>query len=297
MSGPHILRPSILLLLVLAALVPPRLVAQNSRLPNLPHSVKFAVIGDNGTGKEQQYEVGRRMAEVRSSFPFDLVLMLGDNLYGGQDPVDYVRKFELPYKALLDADVVFQATLGNHDAPRARSYRPFNMSGERYYTFTRQNVRFFVLDTNMLDPKQLAWADAALADAPERWKICYFHHPLYSNAGRHGSAIDIRVLLEPLLVRHGVDVVFSGHDHIYERLKPQKGITYFLVGSSGQLRKGDLQPSTTTAVGFDRDQAFMLVEIAGSEMFFETVSRTGTVIDSGVISNSARMRETTNGTR
>jgi predicted phosphodiesterase len=296
MKGPHVLRLSIALLLFGVAVASPRLVAQNSRLPNLPQSVKFAVIGDNGTGNAGQYDIGRQMAEARSVFRFDLVLMLGDNLYGGQNPADYVRKFELPYKALLDAGVLFQATLGNHDAPEARSYRPFNMNGERFYTFTRQNVRFVVLDTNALDAKQLAWADAALADAREPWKICYFHHPLYSNAGRHGSAIDIRVLLEPLLVRHGVDVVFSGHDHIYERIKPQKGITYFLVGSSGQLRKGDLRSSPTTAVGFDRDQAFMLVEIAESEMFFETISRTGAVVDSGVIAGRARMRETTNGT-
>jgi hypothetical protein len=282
MNGSPVLRPSIALLLFAAAVASPGLVAQNSRLPNLPQSVKFAVIGDNGTGKPPQYEVGRQMAGTRRAFPFDLVLMLGDNLYGGQNLVDYVQKFERPYQALLDAGVVFQATLGNHDAPAARSYRPFNMNGERYYTFTRQNVRFFVLDTNILDAKQLAWADAALADTREPWKICYFHHPLYSNAGRHGSAIDVRVLLEPMLIRHRVDVVFSGHDHIY-----------VLVGSSGQLRKRDLQPSPTTAVGFDRDQAFMLVEIAGAEMFFETRSRTGAIVDSGVISKKATMRETT----
>jgi hypothetical protein len=94
-----------------------------------------------------------------------------------------------------------------------------------------------------------------------------------------------------------VDVVFSGHDHIYERLKPQKGIHYFLAGSSGQLRKGDLRRSETTAAGFDADQAFMLVEIAGSELFFETISRTGVVVDAGAISRKGRARETTDGTR
>jgi hypothetical protein len=61
-----------------------------------------------------------------------------------------------------------------------------------------------------------------------------FHHPLYSDAARHGSNIELRVVLEPLLVRYGVSVVFSGHDHVYERSTPQKGITYFIEGSSGQ---------------------------------------------------------------
>ena len=74
-------------------------------------------------------------------------------------------------------------------------------------------------------------------------RIAYFHHPLYGNAGRHGANVDLRVLLEPLLVKYGVQVVFSGHDHVYERLKPQRGIYYFVTGSGGQLRKGDLQES------------------------------------------------------
>ena len=66
-----------------------------------------------------------------------------------------------------------------------------------------------------------------------------------------------------------------GHDHIYERIKPQKGITYFVNGSSGELRKGDVRPSAMTAAYFDQDQAFSLVEIAGDDMFFQARSRTG----------------------
>jgi 3',5'-cyclic AMP phosphodiesterase CpdA len=140
-----------------------------------------------------------------------------------------------------------------------------------------------MFDTNLLDPKQLAWIEDALAAAKEEWKIAAFHHPLYSNGGRHGSNVDIRVVLEPMLTRYGVQVVFTGHDHVYERLKPQKGITHFVIGSSGQLRKGDLSPSPTTAAGFDQDQAFAVFEIAGDEMAFQAISRTGTVVDSGVI--------------
>ena len=136
---------------------------------------------------------------------------------------------------------------------------------------------------NVLDAAQLTWAETALQQSTEAWKIAYFHHPLYGNAGRHGSNVDVRVLLEPLLVKYGVHVVFSGHDHVYERLKPQRGIHYFVAGSGGQLRKGDLQKSDITAAGFDQDQAFMLVEIAGDEMHFQVVSRTGVTVDSGQI--------------
>ena len=252
-------------------------------LPNHAGSLKFAVIGDNGTGRQPQLDVATQMARAHQAFPFDLVLMLGDNFYGPQSPGDLENKFARPYRPLLDAGVTFRAALGNHDDIATINYPPINMDGQRYYTYVRGNVRFVVLDTNVLDAPQIVWARSTLRQAIEPWKIAYFHHPLYGNAGRHGSNVDLRVLLEPLLIEFGVQVVFSGHDHVYERLKPQRGIQYFVAGSAGQLRKGDLELSDTTAAGFDQDQAFMLVEIAGDDLYFQTVSRTGATVDSGVI--------------
>jgi hypothetical protein len=248
-----------------------------------PVSLKFAVLGDAGDGGTPQYDVGHQMWTARAEFPFEFVIALGDNMYGRQEPQDFVAKFEKPYERLLQAGVRFFATLGNHDRPDNRFYAGFNMGGERFYTFVRQHVRFIVLDTNLLDPRQLAWVDNTLRTAPEAWKIAYFHHPLYSNGGRHGSNVELRVLLEPILVKYGVTAVFAGHEHIYERLVPQKGITHFVEGSGGQLRKGDLKRADTTAAGFDQDQTFMLIEVAGDQMSFRTVSRTGVTVDSGVI--------------
>lgn len=270
----------VLLLLVGISTVAP---AQNSALPGRQDSVKFAVIGDTGTGATSQYDVGRQMATAHGAFPFDTVLMLGDNMYGTQAPQDFVSKFERPYDDLLKKGVLFYASLGNHDDQRNRFYKGFNMGGERYFTFVKKNVRFFVLDSNQLDPRQRAWLEEALQGAREPWRVCYFHHPLYSDARRHGSDVSLRVALEPLFVKYDVNVVFSGHDHVYERFKPQKGIVYFVSGSAGELRRGDLRPSTQTAAYFDQDQSFMLVEVAGDEMFFSAVSRTGAVVDSGVI--------------
>jgi Calcineurin-like phosphoesterase len=252
-------------------------------LPNRVDTVKFAVLGDNGSGDRGQQDVAAQMAAVRQVFPFQFVVMLGDNFYGSQGPADLVKKFDRPYKPLLDAGVTFHAAIGNHDEPERVNYPPLNMAGQRYYTYVRGPIRFFVLDTNLMDAPQLRWFEAALQQAREPWKVAYFHHPLYGNAGRHGSAVDLRVLLEPLLLRFGVRVVLAGHDHVYERLRPQKGIYYFIAGSGGKLRKGDLQPSDATAAGFDQDQAFMIVEVDADEMFFQTISRTGASVDSGAI--------------
>lgn len=256
-------------------------------VPNGAGSLKFAVIGDNGSGDDGQYGVAAQMEAVRRIFAFGFVIMMGDNFYGSQDAPGRVKKFEKPYKPLLDAGVTFHAALGNHDKLAVIDYPPLNMGGQRYYTFVRGEVRFFVLDTNVMDAPQLRWFEQALQQAGERWKVAFFHHPLYGNAGRHGSAVDMRVLLEPLLVRYGVAVALSGHDHVYERLQPQKGVHYFVVGSSGKLRKGDLERSGTTAAGFDRDQAFMIVEVDGDELFFQTISRAGETVDSGVIRRPA----------
>ena len=270
------------LVAALVLLQPARAVSRQD-LPRLTDSLKLAVIGDSGNGRRAQDQVAAQMIAVRKRFPFELVLMVGDNLLGRQAAADFVTKFERPYAPLLSSDVQFFAALGNHDEPTTRYYPPFNMGGQRYYTYARQRVRFFVLDSTDFDPAQEAWIENALKAAAEEWKVCYLHHPLYSSGSRHGSAVDLRARLEPLFVEHGVQVVFSGHDHVYERIKPQNGIHYFVVGSSGQLRQGGVRPSPMTAAYFDRDQVFMVAEIAGQELSFEAITRVGETVDSGVI--------------
>ncbi len=249
------------------------------------------MIGDSGTGERGQYEVGERMAEYHARFPFEFVLMLGDNIYGREKPEDYAKKFERPYRALLDAGVEFYAALGNHDEPVQRFYEPFNMGGRPYYSFKtpRGEVRFFALESGYVDDAQIAWLEQALREARETWKIGFFHHPLYSSGRRHGPAEEVRELLEPLFVEHGVDVVFAGHEHFYERLKPQQGILYFTSGGAGKLRRSNITRATPEyARGFDQDHHFMLVEITGDELHFQAVSRAGSTIDSGVFRRGDR---------
>jgi hypothetical protein len=262
--------------------------AQQQSRPARPDSLKFAVIGDNGTGRKPQFDVAAQMVTARRSFPFEMVIMLGDNIYGGQSPQDLVDKFDRPYKQLLDAGVKFYASLGNHDNQNLRFYEPWNMNGERFYTFTKRNVRFFVLDTTYLEKEQVGWLERELKSANDDWKIAYFHHPLYSSGRRHGSDPELQATLEPLFVKYGINIVFAGHDHFYERITPQKGIHHFVSGAAGQLRRGNLRESGLTVKGFDQDQSFMLVEIFGDVMEFEAISRTGRVVDSGTIERGQR---------
>ena len=223
------------------------------------------------------------MTAFHAAFPFEFVVMLGDNIYGHHEPSDFKRKFEDPYAPLLDAGVKFFASLGNHDITNERFYKPFNMDGKRYYNFRRGDVEFFALDSNYMDPEQLSWIEKALTDSDARWKICFFHHPLYSDGKAHGPDLDLRKQLEPIFVAHGVNVVLAGHEHCYERIQPQKGIYYFVLGCSGQLRYHNLKRSTEMVKGFDTDRVFGLMEIAGEELHFQTISRTGETVDTGVL--------------
>ena len=255
-----------------------------SGVPNLKDSLKFVAIGDNGTGDKPQYDLAEKMNAWRRQFPFELVIMLGDNIYGRQRPQDFIDKFENPYKPLLDAGVKFMAALGNHDAREQKLYQLFNMGGQLYYTWQPQaDIRFFMLESTYPVPEQIKWFEDELKKSGSAWKIAVFHHPLYSSGETHGSDTSLRGVIEPLLLKYNVSLVLNGHDHFYERIKPQKGIQYFVVGSGGQLRKGNIDRSTgLTEKGYDVDLAFMAAEIDGDQMYFNAISRTGQTVDSGV---------------
>ena len=93
----------------------------------------------------------------------------------------------------------------------------------------------------------------------------------------------LRNALEPIFRRHGVAVAFSGHEHFYERIKPQFGITYFISGGAGSLRIGDIRPSRLMDAGFDRDYHFMLIEIDDHTLYYQAISRIGGTIDAGMV--------------
>jgi predicted phosphodiesterase len=290
MAAP-VLRAALLSVVLSAAiaLASPVSGAPDFAFPLQANSVRMAAIGDMGSGAQPQIDVANQMVKSRKAFPFDFVITLGDNIYTGNKPRDFEADFETPYKSLLEAGVLFYAVLGNHDDPNQRFYKPFNMNGANYYTYKKRNVRFFALDSNYMDLKQLAWFETQLRDAGnDGWKVCYFHHALYSSGAFHGPASDLRKVLEPLFVKYGVDVVFAGHEHVYERVSPQQGVYYFTEGASGELRKGNLRAKGITLAGFDTDRSFLMIEFAGDDMFFQATSRTGISVDSGVIHRTIR---------
>lgn len=258
-------------------------------LPMKSGSVRFAIIGDTGTGTSKQQELADVMVQYQQTFPFDTVLLLGDNLYGTETPADYRKKFQDIYQRLLDNKVKFYAALGNHDQPNERFYEFFNMNGKEYYRFTKGNVAFYALNSNYMDKKQVQWLEDELAKDTSEWKIAFCHHPPYSSGGKHGSDKQLREVVEPIFIKYGVNVVLTGHDHFYERMKPQKGIYYFVSGAGGKLREGDVRDnSPLTEKFYDADMSFMLAEVVGNQLYFQVLSRTGETVDSGILVNQRK---------
>ena len=157
----------------------------------------------------------------------------------------------------------------------------------RSTTVSRKAVAFYALNSNYMDKKQVAWLEKELAQDTSEWKVCSLHHAPYSSAKKHGSDAQLREVVEPIFLKYGVNVVLAGHDHVYERIKPQKGIYYFVSGAGGKLRNGDTESaSPLTDKAYDKDMHFMLFEVVDDQMYFQTISRTGETVDTGVMTQS-----------
>jgi hypothetical protein len=257
-------------------------------------AVRFAVLGDWGHGNAAEAAIADRMYEYHTTKkPLDFVLTVGDNIYPDGSLSRVADVFERPFARLLGAGVPFYAALGNHDLPATAEqidYPAFHMGGRRYYKLSVGDgtADIFVLDTNVLDPGQLAWLDEELGASKASWKLAAFHHPLYSSGREHGSSTIIRFFLEPILRRHGVRAVFSGHDHIYQRVTPQHGIQYFVTGGGGDVRVGDIDRSDPlVAFGYDADNHFMVVDADASTLRYRAINARGERIDRGRLAAAA----------
>jgi 3',5'-cyclic AMP phosphodiesterase CpdA len=255
--------------------------------------LRFAVIGDWGTGDRHALGTASRMYSAHQRSALDFVISAGDNIYPNGAGRYLGRNFEQPFSSLIKDRISFYTVLGNHDVDEGRqdqcTYPLFNMCGNNYYKIEKGDglVDFFMLDSTDFTQTQAAWLDSSLSASNARWKVAVFHHPIYSSGKRHGSALGLRKQLEPMFTRYGVRAVFSGHDHIYERTRPQQGIQYFVTGAGGKVRSGDVdRNSPFTETTFDKDNHFMLVEVDDKQISFQAISETGATVDSGTIAQA-----------
>ncbi|GAB1539743.1 metallophosphoesterase [Scytonema sp. NUACC21] len=203
--------------------------------------MRFVSVADTGTGDRGQYAVAKAMTTYYNQNPYDLVLLAGDNIYTNGEIEKINEVFERPYASLLKQGVKFQAVLGNHDIRSDNGYPQmkyvnFNMLG-RFYTFRRDRIQFFALDTNSNADweNQLIWLEKELSRSNAPWKIVYGHHPVYAS-GVYGSDSNFIKIFTPLFQKYGVQLYINGHEHHYERTRPINGTTYLICGGGAGTR-------------------------------------------------------------
>ena len=220
------------------------------------------------------------MAQAYQEQPYEHLLTVGDNAYGGTVAERAAEVIDRPYRPLFDAGRELSPNLGKlrHRGPRRPAPYPVGSRyAHRYYRFSDGPVDFFASDSNWMDGDQLAWLEKGLSCSDRRWQVAYLHHPIYSS-GKHGSDRDLREVLEPVLVRGGADVLLAGHEHNYERTTPQEGIVHVVTGGSGKDLR-DVGSSDFTEVS-KSELHFLLVEVVDGSMEIKAINVGGAIIDS-----------------
>ena len=202
--------------------------------------------------------------------------MLGDNIYGGQGPQDLVKKFSQPYKALLDVGVKFYASLGNHDDPANVQYPLWNMGGQRYYTLRDEKRPVLRARQQQGRSEGAGLARECLEERAGGLEDLLFPSSAvfgwrHARLRRSTCACCSSRCSSPMASTSSLRATTTSTNASRRR----KGIYYFVEGAAGQLRKGDTRRSAMTAMSFDQDQSFMLVEIDGNKLSFQAISRTG----------------------
>ncbi|TAG92865.1 MAG: metallophosphoesterase [Oscillatoriales cyanobacterium] len=254
-------------------------------LPTTPPILRFISIADTGTGAQGQYAVAEAMAQYHSQNSFNLAILAGDNIYNNGEFEKINAVFERPYQPLLKQGVKFYACLGNHDIRTANGdlqvkYAAFNMQG-RYYTFRRESVQFFALDTNdNADWKnQLVWLEKELSQSTAPWKVVFGHHQIYS-AGIYGLNQPFIKVLTPMFQKYGVQLYINGHEHSYERTRSINGTTYLICGAGAGTRP--VGRSEWTEYSASR-LSFATFDVYEDRMFVSGIGTDKRVFDRGVI--------------
>ena len=239
---------------------------------------RFAVFGDSGSGTAEQYQLARLVGQQQ----VDMIVHTGDVVYPSGEDEYYRAKFYLPYQSLLEQIPIFPA-MGNHDY-ETHSGQPwvdnfFLPGAERFYSFDYSNAHFTALDSNRIDAASAHWLEQDLATTRKTWKFVFFHEPAFSNKdGRTGNA-GARNLWLPVLAEHKVDLVFSGHDHLYTRFKTREGVTYIVEGLGGHSRYKINKHARNVEQTDNREYGFGLVDVVGDKLIFRHITASGKVLD------------------
>jgi acid phosphatase type 7 len=279
--------------------------------------------GDNRSNPDLHERVINQI--ISDGIP-SLVVSSGDLVYSGRDSIRWFREFLIPADRLFSAAPVM-ISLGNHDldtsTPSPRSLaqwwldrfsfpgQPTDVGYGRWFSYEAGGIHLIHLDSTEPDNMdQLAWLKADLK-SPESVQadfiMAVFHHPPYSSGG-HGSNENVREVWETLLMEHGVDLVFNGHNHFYQRTLPsygggpvvetlptKNGVDFIQTGSGGvvYLITGGggaplytPKPADFVAVNA-KQRHFIRVEYVPGEVHCTVINEDGMVIDEFIVGHNS----------
>ncbi len=263
---------------------------------------RFVAIGDTGSASAGQGRVAEQMWRWRQTNPFDLVVMLGDNIYGttelthGGDPKLFPKKFDAYYKRFQDAGVVFHASVGNHDMQTNHAQGEIDdkarfgiMGSDGYYKFSTPdsfNVKgkplaeFFAVNSELHGEKfdaQVKWLAEVLPASNAVWKFVFLHHPLYTVRGQHAPAEVLRHAIEKSLHDSHVQFVLGGHNHFYTRMKPVDGMMQMISGGGGRHLAFPLTDRCAELSA--RTYEFLGIEVFPDKVRFIAIDQYGKMFD------------------
>ena len=261
---------------------------------------RFSIVGDFGFGESNTANIANRIADSNC----DLLLTVGDNLYepvgsaGTGQPGVFDPYWFTPYAATLRRAPIFPA-LGNHDIESGNGawylkYFHLPQNGpatelERNYSFDYGNAHFAIIDANVfVNPFDATrstnvknWLAADLAATTQRWKFVIWHQPAYtsSGSGAHNPEVQLQTDIQPLCAQYGVQMVFKGHNHFYERINPISGVNYITTGAGGRsLQAVSVFPAYSATVNASVF-SFTRIDINGGSLVLSEIDLNGNEID------------------
>jgi len=267
--------------------------------PVVGGSVLFSGAGDIGECTGGPAATGRMLANLGGT-----IFTTGDNAYPNGTFSDF-NCYDSTWGSFKDRTYPVP---GNHeyaddhrsDANAYFAYFGTNAGqpGRGYYAYDVGSWRIIALNSNFKSPEsigvgpgsaQMAFLQGELQTSHQRCVLAYWHHPLFTS-GQNGPSPDMRPIFRALYDANA-DVVLNGHDHIYERFKPQdadgrfdaaRGIREFIVGTGGHPL---LTPRATAAGNSDAfvsgQHGILKLTLNADSYAWEFVTTTGAVMDSG----------------
>jgi predicted phosphodiesterase len=264
----------------------------------------MVVFGDSGKGTPEQSAIAQTIASEAAQ-P-NLIMIVGDVIYPPADDASYDTRFFTPYRNLLPS-IPFYAIPGNHDY-EIQNGKPFfdvftlptngpsGLPAESSYWLTRGGTQLIAHDTNQpvatLRSQSAPWHQT-ITRQPATFRLVFQHQAVYASGPNSltDPVASWRQLLGPLYSSTGVDVVFNGHEHFYERTSPIGGVVYVTTGAGGAELYPRAAKNAWTAAFFNERHSYTYLEVSGRTLRLRQSDLNGQTVDTLTITKPVTAAE------